>query len=102
MSSNTPHREDIDLDDLFDDIRGTCDDCQHPRCLGRIESSKAKIESIILEARIAELESFRDEWYKNALGGLRTIKHLRIEDNDDMGVSLYERIANLKAGKDLK
>lgn len=35
---------DAELDDLFHDIRNTCGDCEHPRCLGIIATAKKKIK----------------------------------------------------------
>lgn len=47
----TPHadtdelEELLDLDDLFEDIRQTCDDCQHPGCLATVKSAKRVIKA---------------------------------------------------------
>lgn len=51
------------LDDVFSDIRETCEDCEHPRCLGRIKSAKVQYADRIAaeraEAQIDVLQRLR-------------------------------------------
>ena len=44
--------ESKELDDIFDDIRQTCGDCEHPRCLSIIKSAKAAVTAEVERARI--------------------------------------------------
>lgn len=44
-SSPEASKDRDELDDVFDDIRSTCNDCEHPRCLGRIKMAKQTIKT---------------------------------------------------------
>lgn len=39
------------LDDVFYDVRLTCEECEHPKCVGLIKRSKATILTKLEEAR---------------------------------------------------
>jgi len=66
--------QDSELEDLFDDIRQTCQECEHPRCTSIIESAKATIlawhNKLIREAEVRgarqEVEML-DKAYHNAV-----------------------------------
>jgi hypothetical protein len=62
-----------DLDDMFDSIRGTCELCDHPRCLSRIKSAKAYIKERERKVRIDELENLDFKEASGFLSGGTTI-----------------------------
>jgi hypothetical protein len=53
------------LDDLFDDIRNTCESCEHPVCLETIRVVKLELSEREEAARVDELEYI----LSNASGG---------------------------------
>lgn len=41
----TKSEEELSLDDIFEDIRLTCTECRHPRCVSTIKSAKYTIQA---------------------------------------------------------
>lgn len=69
-----------ELDDIFADIRQTCDDCQHPRCLSILKSVKSLL-SAQQRALLDEFEKIIGEDEKAYLYGSK--EQMAMDDGEE-------------------
>jgi hypothetical protein len=84
---NTPNNLEW-AEDLFDGIRLTCDECEHPRCRSTVASAKQTIATKLAEA------------YKQ--GGVDELKMAQANHNTEQMIGKYleDRIATLTNDKE--